>query len=244
MIFAAETDRGLVRDINEDSYRIIEGSDGLPNLFVIADGMGGHSCGELASKTAVEYISGSALKGRLRSFLPLERCKPELVKLLEETNEAVYRKSLEIPSAVGMGTTLTMALIDEKAIAVAHVGDSRLYMLRAGKMEQLTTDHSYIEELVRQGSLTREEAEKQPRKNIITRAIGCFPELKVDVTILKTEKDDIFLICTDGLTNMLGDSEIYNIIKDAEPNAACKSLIEAALGKGGEDNITVILIKC
>ena len=145
MRFAAGTDKGLIREINEDSYTIIKGCDGSPYVFAVADGMGGHNCGEIASGTAIEYISNSIADGSGR-FLPLENCKPELVKLVEKTNTAVYQKSLDIPAAAGMGTTLTMVLIDNDSIAIAYVGDSRLYLARSEKLEKLTNDHSYNQE--------------------------------------------------------------------------------------------------
>lgn len=243
MKFYAETDRGLVREINEDSYNVISGGADAPHVFIIADGMGGHNCGEIASREAVEYISDSIARESNR-FMSVESRETELRKLVEDTNSAVYQKSLERPEANGMGTTLTMALVIGKAMAVAHVGDSRLYLARAGGIRQVTEDHSYIEELVKKGSLTREEAENHPRKNVITRAIGCLPELKVDILSLTIEKDDIFILCTDGLTNMLGEDEIYETVKDNDPDAACIQLVDAAKKQGGEDNITVIVIKC
>lgn len=233
----------MVREINEDSYNMIAGNEKTPYVFIIADGMGGHSCGEIASRAAVEYISDSMIRDSKR-FMPKESCEAELRKLVEDTNSAVYQKSLERPEVNGMGTTLTMAVVVNTTITVAHVGDSRLYMVRDGSMQQVTEDHSYIEELVRKGSLTREEAEKHPRKNVITRAVGCTPELEVDILSLEMKKNDIFLLCTDGLTNMLDEDEIYDTAKGNKPEVACEQLIEAAKKHGGEDNITVIVIKC
>lgn len=242
MIFAAGTDRGLTREINEDSYNVIAGSANAPYAFIIADGMGGHNCGEIASKASIEYISESIACNAGR-FLPVEGCGDELRRLVEETNTAVYKKSLERSEANGMGTTLTMALVSGESMTVAHVGDSRLYMERNGKMQQLTTDHSYIEELVRKGTITREEAEDHPHKNVITRAVGCMPELEVDILSLSMEKGDMFLLCTDGLTNMVSEHDICEALKGNRPEIACEQLIEAAKERGGEDNITVILIK-
>lgn len=233
----------MVREINEDSYNMIAGNAKTPYVFIIADGMGGHSCGEIASRAAVEYISDFMTRDSKR-FMPKESCEVELRKLVEDTNSAVYQKSLERPEVNGMGTTLTMAVVVNTTITVAHVGDSRLYMVRDGSMQQVTEDHSYIEELVRKGSLTREEAEKHPRKNVITRAVGCTPELEVDILSLEMKKNDIFLLCTDGLTNMLDEDEIYDTAKGNKPEVACEQLIEAAKKHGGEDNITVIVIKC
>ena len=243
MKFDARTDRGLIREINEDSFNVIEGCAEAPYAFIIADGMGGHNCGEIASRAAVEYIS-NCIANETGRFLPVEGREAELKKLVVDTNSEVYKRSLESPEANGMGTTLTMVLIKGSVMTVAHVGDSRLYMVRDRKMKQLTEDHSYIEELVKKGSLTRKEAENHPRKNIITRAIGCMPELEVDILSLTIEKNDIFILCTDGLTNMLGEDEIYEAVKDNDPNAACSLLVEAAKRQGGEDNITIIAIKC
>lgn len=243
MKFAAGSDKGLIREINEDSYNMIEGCTESLYAFIIADGMGGHNSGEIASSSAVEYISDSIVHNG-STFLPEESCEVKLRELVENTNSAVYQKSQERPELNGMGTTLTMAVIVNTIMTAAHVGDSRLYQIRDGKLLQLTKDHSYIEELVRKGTLTREEAENHPRKNVITRAIGCSPELDVDIISLKMNKDDIFIFCTDGLTNMLGEDEILETAANNDPDAACAQLIEAAKKHGGEDNITVIVIKC
>lgn len=241
--FAAGTDRGLIRELNEDSYRIVEGSAGTPYAFIIADGMGGHNCGEIASNTAADFVC-DYVKNHEPGLAPAENCKTLLNGLLKDANTAVYNKSLEIPAATGMGTTLTMAVFLEGTVTVAHVGDSRLYLVRNGQLRQITTDHSYIEELVRNGSLTRAEAERHPRKNLITRAIGCTPELEVDTMSLETEKNDIFILCTDGLTNMLSEDEILRSVLEDEPEAACRKMIDSANNHGGEDNITVIVINC
>ncbi|HEX2946548.1 MAG TPA: Stp1/IreP family PP2C-type Ser/Thr phosphatase [Clostridia bacterium] len=241
--FAAGTDRGLIREINEDSYRILPGSSESPCVFIIADGMGGHNCGEVASSMAVAHL-GEAITSEGAGICSSKDVGAELRRLVEDTNRVVFDKSLERPEVNGMGTTLTMAVIDGNTITAAHVGDSRLYLIRKGKMQQLTEDHSYIGELVKKGSLTREEAEHHPGKNIITRAIGSSRDLEVDILSLKIDREDIFMLCTDGLTNMLGEDEIYNVIVENDPETACSELIEAAKTKGGEDNITVIVINC
>jgi len=238
--FAAGTDTGLIRDTNEDSYRIIPESSQNPCVAIIADGMGGHNCGEVASKMAVDYISDFIeRKGSLLFSCP--NVGEEIRKLVGEANTAVFEASLARPEASGMGTTLTMAVIVGSRVTVAHVGDSRLYMARSDTMRQMTQDHSYIEELIKNGTLTREEAERHPRKHVITRAIGSSKDLEVDILDFEIQKGDILLLCTDGLTNMICENEIYNIIKECEPQKACEKLIEAAKSKGGEDNITVIV---
>lgn len=243
MRFAAGTDRGLVRDSNEDSYKIIPESSQNSYVYIIADGMGGHNCGEVASRMAVDFISNYVQKDGNRLFSS-QNIEEKLKKLVEDTNTTVFETSLKNPEASGMGTTLTMAVIAGEKATVAHVGDSRLYLMRDEIIQQITEDHTYIWELIKKGSLTREEAEVHPRKHVITRAIGSSPDLEVDMLTLEIQDEDILLLCTDGLTNMIGDDEIYRILKDNEPEAACEGLIEAAKSKGGEDNITVIVIKC
>jgi len=238
--FAAGTDKGLVRDTNEDSFRIIPESSKNPCVVIIADGMGGHNCGEVASKMTVDYISEFIdRKGSMLFSCP--DIGEEIKKLVGGANTAVFEASLARPEASGMGTTLTMAVIVGTKVTVAHVGDSRLYMGRSDKFQQMTQDHSYIEELIKNGTLTREEAERHPRKHVITRAIGSSKDLEVDILDFEAQKGDILLLCTDGLTNMICENEIYNIIKDSEPQKACDQLIEAAKSRGGEDNITVIV---
>ncbi|NLH97444.1 MAG: Stp1/IreP family PP2C-type Ser/Thr phosphatase [Clostridiaceae bacterium] len=241
MKYAAGTDRGLLRDINEDSYMIIPGCSDTSCAFVIADGLGGHNSGEIASRMAVEYIRDNL---DAAGCFDGENASEKLEALVKKVNTAVYERSLGGAEVSGMGTTLTMAVITGSTLTAAHVGDSRLYLIRNGVIRQLTDDHSYIGELVRQGKLTREEAEKHPRKNIITRAIGSCPELEVDIISHRIEADDIYVLCTDGLTNMVSESEIVEIVSGSEPETACARLIEAANRQGGEDNITVIVIKC
>lgn len=243
MRFAVGTDRGLVREINEDSYRIIPESSQTPCVFIIADGMGGHNCGEIASRMAVDFI-GDCVEQNMSQLCSSKNMSSEVRGMVENANRAVFESSIARPEANGMGTTLTMAVVIGGRVTVAHVGDSRLYVLHNGVMRQITEDHSYIGELVKKGSLTREEAERHPRKNVITRAIGSSPELEVDMLDIEVENEDILLLCTDGLTNMISEDEIYSVIKDSEPETACAELIETAKKRGGEDNITVIVIKC
>lgn len=242
MRFAAKSDKGITREINEDCCNIISGHPGIPAVFIIADGMGGHNSGEIASKTAVDHISNRILEA---SGLFSEGADNSNVvkKLILEANKAVHDKSLEYTGNHGMGTTLIIAVIIGKIIYVGHVGDSRLYLIRDSVIRQITTDHSYIEELVRNGSLTREEAEKHPGKNIITRALGCSVELDVDTYVCNMEENDLFILCTDGLTNMLSEDEIKRTALGNPPPEACEELVNLANKNGGEDNITVVIIK-
>ncbi|MGE5613403.1 MAG: Stp1/IreP family PP2C-type Ser/Thr phosphatase [Bacillota bacterium] len=243
MKFAARSDRGLVRELNEDSYRIISGSSGTPFVFIVADGMGGHNCGEVASKMTVEYIKNTVERGGFSLGSP-EDVEEAFREIVIGANKAVFEASLEQPGTSGMGTTLTMAVIYGNKVTVAHVGDSRLYLVREGNIRQLTEDHSYISELVKNGTLTIEEAKMHPNKHVITRAIGTSSALDVGIMSFDYEEGDIFVLCTDGLTNKLEEYEILDVIANNEPDEACEKLVDIAKSKGGEDNITVIVIKC
>lgn len=241
MKFAARTDKGRHRELNEDCFSIVPGADGTPSFFIIADGMGGHNSGEIASKTAVDYVSG-AVSGLDKAF-GSDDAEEELKKLIADTNRSVYEKSLELPENNGMGTTMTIAAAAGGRMYIGHVGDSRLYLVRGGGIKQLTTDHSYIEEMVRNGSLTREEAKKHPRKHVITRALGCVPDVEADVYSCDMEAGDTYVLCTDGLTNMLSEEDIAAVAAGKAPEPACEELVRKANDNGGEDNITVIVIK-
>ncbi|HHW00003.1 MAG TPA: Stp1/IreP family PP2C-type Ser/Thr phosphatase [Clostridiaceae bacterium] len=243
MEFAARCDRGLIRENNEDSYNIISGHKDIPITFIIADGMGGHNSGEIASKTAVDYISKAMLE------FPEKKIEDKdltlyIKEIIEKANDEVLSVSKERIENYGMGTTLIVASAWADNLYIGHVGDSRLYLIREGKIQRVTTDHSYIEELVKNGTLTREEAENHPQKNIITRALGCFEEIMVDTYICEIRNGDYFVLCTDGLTNMLSENEIRDIVLSADnPEFACDILVRKANENGGEDNITVIVIK-
>lgn len=242
MKFAAKTDKGMVRETNEDSCNIISGYPGIPVMFIIADGMGGHNSGEVASKTAVDHISNIVIQNP--DYFSVNTDIPIAVSnLIKEANQLVYDKSMEHPGNNGMGTTLIVAVVIGRTMYIGHVGDSRLYLIRSRKLVQITSDHSYIEEMVRNGSLTREEADNHPRKNIITRALGCSNDLQIDMYVCEIVERDSFLLCTDGLTNMLSDEEITRIVLRHSPVEACDELVKAANSKGGDDNITVIVIK-
>ncbi|NJD02574.1 MAG: Stp1/IreP family PP2C-type Ser/Thr phosphatase, partial [Ruminiclostridium sp.] len=209
--YSAKTDRGSVRGVNEDYYNIISGYPGIPASFIIADGMGGHNAGEIASRTSIDHISGIILKSP--EVFAESTDMPETIRsLIVKANQAVYEKSLELTENNGMGTTLTMAVITGNMMYIGHVGDSRLYLVRKEKIKRITTDHSYIEELIKNGSLTREEAEKHPNGNIITRALGCSADLEVDTFACNLETDDCIVMCTDGLTNMTDEREIKETV--------------------------------
>ena len=243
MRFGVKSDWGKVREINEDSYNVIAGYPGIPVTFIIADGMGGHNSGEIASKTAVDYVSNYILQSP-GSFLESEDLSPIVKKVMEEANTDVYKKSLEHEGDRGMGTTLIVTVVHNKKLTIGHVGDSRVYMIRDDSILRLTEDHSFIEELVKNGTLTREEAENHPNKNLITRALGCSDSIQVDTYKYDLKDDDVCVVCTDGLTNMLGEKEIKDIVLNSgDPEIACDKLIMEANERGGEDNITVIVFR-
>lgn len=209
-----------------------------PPLFAIADGMGGAQAGEIASRLAT-----AALEEWTRS----RRGEEAVVELVREANRRIFRHALGDPRAAGMGTTVTAALVDEQqgTIAVAHVGDSRGYRIRDGVLEQLTADHSLVAELVRSGRLTPEEADQHPHRSVITRALGTDEDVEVDAITLAVEAGDLYLLCSDGLTNMVRDDEILELAagEALDPEATAAALIQAANDAGGEDNITVVLFE-
>lgn len=228
---AVRTDTGRQRNANEDSYFT------RAPLFVVADGMGGAQAGEVASKAAAESFAGE-----------LPAAPPE--RLLEETIEGANRTIHELarkdPGLAGMGTTTTAAIVDLEAeeVAIGHVGDSRAYRLRGAKFEQLTRDHSLVEEMRRKGQLTDAQAEDHPQRSIITRALGPEPEVQVDVQTVPAQNGDVFLICSDGLTTMLDDEDISRILVRATSlQAALRALVDEANRAGGRDNITVVAFR-
>ncbi len=226
------TDTGRRRARNEDAY-VFE-----PPLFAIADGMGGARAGEVAAG-----LAAAALKdGRAQVS-----DEASLESRIAEANRQVWERSVADPHTAGMGTTVTVAFVDAAAdrIVFGHVGDSRAYRLRGDTLEQITTDHSLVAELVQSGVLTPEEAERHPQRSAITRAVGTERAIEADVFSLAGEVGDLFLICSDGLTDMLSESQIAETLLAAErdPEAAAQALVDAANANGGEDNITVVLFE-
>lgn len=236
----AKTDIGKARDMNQDYYYIPTQEEALP-LYILADGMGGYQGGEVASKLAT-----TAVKNYITSnFDKIEKEKEEILKLvrsaMEYANMVVYEKSKENKELDGMGTTLEVCLIYNNKAYIGHVGDSRIYRIRREFMRKLTHDHSYVEKLVKDGTISKEESMHHPKKNMLMKALGCTAFVEPDVMIKGFIKDDKILMCSDGLTNMLTDEQIYKIIKQEE-NQAPNKLIEMANEAGGYDNITAIII--
>ena len=239
MVFA-KTDIGKVREINQDYYYTSD-ENSIPKLCILADGMGGYKGGEIASKLAVE----SAKKYIENNFSNNFSDKEEILKLIgnavEYANMVVYEKSKEVKELEGMGTTLEVCLIYNNKAYIGHVGDSRIYRIRKDVIRKLTKDHSYVQQLVEDKKITREEAKVHPKKNMLTRALGCTPYVEPDLRARNFEKGDIFIMCSDGLTNMVEEKRIYELIKQ-DISKATNNLINEANSAGGYDNITVIII--
>lgn len=240
MIAAKATDVGKRREINEDSLFISETPVGiLPNLFVVADGMGGHNAGDFASQHVVEQFV-EALKSQ---DTKKESVESAVRRALEAANGYIYEKSLSDKSLEGMGTTFVMASCIDNRMFVSNVGDSRLYLINS-KIVQITIDHSQVEEMIAMGVITRKDAKTHPDKNIITRAVGVEPTVEADFFNIRLERGDIILLCSDGLTNMVDDEDIYKIVSESKSlDEAVHKLIDTANNNGGRDNITAVLIE-
>ncbi len=229
MRYAMRTDIGRVRDTNEDSALALP----KQGVYMVADGMGGHNAGEVASGLAIE-----SMKNRVTGKKPTP---DTLMALIQETNLTLLRRAQSDEKTSGMGTTLTMLWQSGNDALIGHVGDSRCYLLRGGDLSQLTADHSVVAELVQQGILTPEEARVHPYRNVVTRALGTAGYVEVDVLAVDIHPGDRFLLCSDGLSGMIGDEDIAKIMARHDIDAAANALIDAALKAGGRDNITLIL---
>lgn len=242
MEIGVKTSIGRIRDINQDSYYISR--DIKCPLFIIADGMGGHKAGEIASNMAVEIISSSFENQINNVDLNDDNIIAIIRSSICKANDEIYEKSIEKEEYSGMGTTVTLAYENQGKIFIGHVGDSRAYLLRNSTLYQVTKDHSLVEELVKNGSITREEARFHPQKNIITRALGTDKEIEIDVIVKEILQEDILLLCTDGLSNMLSDDEIKKALIESENmQEACELLVQLSNEKGGLDNISVVAVK-
>lgn len=235
----AKTDIGKAREINQDYY-YIPTTDKL-DLYILADGMGGYNGGEVASKLAIDSVK----KYIENNFEKEKETKESILNLIksaiEYANMIVYKKSKEVKELEGMGTTLDVTLIYNNKIYIGHIGDSRVYRIRNKVMRKLTKDHSYVQQLLEDKKITREEAMHHPKKNMLTKALGCTSYIDPDLRARVINKNDIILMCSDGLTNMVSEEEIYQITKE-NPKEAANKLTMLANNHGGYDNITVLII--
>jgi len=241
MVGFASSDIGKAREINQDYYSIPKPEDSL-QLFILADGMGGYNGGEIASSLA----TASAKSYIENNFDKIEHNKEAILELIknaiEYANMVVFEKSKQEPNLEGMGTTLDICFIYNNKVYVGHVGDSRIYRIRGEIIRKLTKDHSYVQQLVEDGKITREEAEHHPKKNMLLKALGCTSMVEPDLRARNIETGDILLMCSDGLTNMVEEKEIYRVVRE-NPETATQVLVELANVAGGYDNITVVIIK-
>ncbi len=237
----AKSDIGKVREINQDSYYISDSIDEV-QLYMLADGMGGYNGGEIASKLAIQtaksYIENN--------FLQIDKDKDSIIQLLassmEYANMLVFEKSKENKELEGMGTTLEICLIYNNKAFIGHIGDSRIYRIRKEFIRKLTQDHSYVQKLVKDGKITQEEAVHHPQKNMLMKALGCNAFVEPDVMVKGFLKDDIIVMNSDGLTNLVTQEEILKIVQKNIEQAP-KELVKLANDRGGYDNITVVTIK-
>jgi serine/threonine protein phosphatase PrpC len=232
------TDIGEKRKVNQDYVFCQENEVGeLPNLFIVADGMGGHNAGDYASRFCVEFFAQRIKESKRTS--PIDNIESALI----ETNEMLRSKAQEQRELEGMGTTFVAATIFDHLLYVANIGDSRLYVID-DKIKQITEDHSLVEEMVKNGELNRSQARIHPNKNVITRALGAFPTVEPDFFEVDLKEGDIVLMCSDGLTTMLEDETIESVVKDSEsPQTAAEKLVKYANLNGGKDNIAIVIIK-
>lgn len=239
MVFA-KTDIGKARELNQDYYYISSPEDTI-KLYILADGMGGYKGGEVASRLATEAVKEYIYN----NFDKTEKQRDDILKLINDAmlyaNKVVYEKSKEVEEFEGMGTTLEICLIYNNKAYTGHIGDSRIYRIRKGIMRKLTKDHSYVQKLVEDGKITREEANTHPKKNMLMKALGCMPFLEPDIRARNIEENDILIMCSDGLTNMVAEEQICNSIQN-NPEAAVDELVKVANEAGGYDNITVVII--
>jgi len=235
-----KTDKGKMRGNNEDSLFVMD----TENIYIVADGVGGHNSGQLASRTAVEKISEYTLLNSIQEVKNEADLKNYFLQCLREVNRIIYSLANTSVENSGMATTVVILYLLSNKAYIANVGDSRAYVIRNGQISQITEDHTYVNELLKEGSITKAQAETHPHKNMITRALGGEETILPDFFQLVTEKDDILILCSDGLYGEVTQEEIcFHAEKEISMNDLCSNLVDLANGKGGSDNITVICIK-
>lgn len=236
----SKSDIGLVRKTNQDSFYTSYLEDGVA-WAVVCDGMGGANGGNIASKLAVEKIT-EQITSAYRENMEPNSIKNLLTAAVYNANALIYEKALEEPSLAGMGTTVVVALVTDEILYIVHAGDSRAYLITSDGINQLTTDHSIVQEMVKSGEITEEQAMHHPRKNIITRALGIHTEIELDYIEASITSKDAVLICTDGLTNYVESEKIYQYFQEIDKKDLADALISTAKDLGGSDNITVVVI--
>ncbi|MDN4183813.1 protein-serine/threonine phosphatase PrpC [Bacillus subtilis] len=242
MLTALKTDTGKIRQHNEDDAGIFKGKDEFI-LAVVADGMGGHLAGDVASKMAVKAMGEKWNEAETIPTAPSE-CEKWLIEQIFSVNSKIYDHAQAHEECQGMGTTIVCALFTGKTVSVAHIGDSRCYLLQDDDFVQVTEDHSLVNELVRTGEISREDAEHHPRKNVLTKALGTDQSVSIDTRSFDIEPGDKLLLCSDGLTNKVEGTELKDILQsDSAPQEKVNLLVDKANQNGGEDNITAVLLE-
>jgi len=240
-MYAGATDKGLIRINNEDCYAILTSNENLPYVLIVADGLGGHRKGELASRIAVDYAV-SRLEGSIAPDEDPAAVADRLRDVVEKANVKVYLGSIENEDSQGMGTTLTISVVLPGHLVTAHIGDSRAYLLHDGFLQRVTVDHTLVQELLEAGDLTPEEMFNHPKRNVITRALGVPEYMQAETFIQSLRRGDRILLCSDGLHGYVHESQIRQVLKkERDPSSAAGRLIELANAAGGEDNTTVVL---
>lgn len=243
MQFYGVSDIGKKRNENQDKIYVVDADSDI-KLFIVADGMGGANAGSVASSEAVGFVKKYILENIDKTNLTRETIEELIRKAMFDANNFVYKESKENIEYAGMGTTLITVIAYKNKIYIGHIGDSRVYRIRKNVIRQLTKDQSYVQALVDNGSITKEEAQNHPQKNVLLKVLGCEKNVEPDIITKGFLKEDIILICTDGLTNMVDTKEIYDMVianKD-DVKLACQKLVNEANENGGYDNISVVLI--
>lgn len=243
MNFRAITDKGIVRHQNQDTYYTFCDAPSELALLLVCDGMGGANAGNVASEIAAQAFSEET-KRSIYAGIKAEAAADMMRSALKTANDMVFEKSNSDLSYKGMGTTLVGAVVTGDEAAVINVGDSRAYLISAGKIRQMTRDHSLVEDMIERGDITREESRYHPNKNLITRAVGTASEVSCDTFIFDIRKDDRLLLCSDGLTNMITDDELLNELSGKDSvEECCDKLLSKALKRGAPDNVTIVLLE-
>lgn len=235
------TDRGKVRPHNEDSGGLYQNQSGQ-YLAVIADGMGGHQAGDVASNMATQKFEEKWQA--CEKITSPEQAEKWLVQMLDDINTLIYNMAQDKAECKGMGTTIVITLFSEDFFTVAHIGDSRCYKYQNGILTQITDDHSLVNELVRSGEISKKDAQHHPQKNVVLKALGTQPKVEADVRSLSWDKDAVVLLCSDGLTDKVDDDDLkYHLSQDADISMIGQRLIDLANDRGGEDNVSLVLMK-
>jgi protein phosphatase len=244
LLTANRSDIGRVRQVNEDQSWVSQLNNGI-TLAIVADGMGGHQAGDVASQKAVDAFRSMLEQSAAKADLSLQEGKMLIRQAISQANEAVFELASRNEQYHNMGTTIVAALVKQNNAIIGHVGDSRAYKITEGVITQITNDHTLVNELVKSGQLSMEEAAHHPRRNVLTRAIGTDSHVDIDVQSVELSPQDVLLLCSDGLTNMVSEQEMLLTVtsEQLELEAKADHLIQLALHAGGDDNITVVLLQ-